>query len=194
MASDLSRTEVKEEGNLLIEAVALLVQRQRETESWVAEQIWQADERAAATDRRYAQLEARLEGIEAHLARLLHEIEPDRGDPADEERLARLREQGEGLKLAPRTAGQSVRSAPVPLESEERGSPPVVDGAPRAPQSARLASPAEPHYQDLAMAATPGVTLWDLLGHSPEARIGLLLIGAGAIAVVFAALSLLRFG
>src|SRR5205807_6153313 len=97
VASELSRTEVKEEGNLLIEAVALLVQRQRETESWVAEQIWQAEERAAATDRRYAELEARLEGIEEHLARLVHEIEPARGDPAGDERLARLREQVEGL-------------------------------------------------------------------------------------------------
>jgi hypothetical protein len=44
------------------------------------------------------------------------------------------------------------------------------------------------------MAAAPGVTFWDLLGQSPEDRIGVLLIGAGAIAVVFAALSLLRFG
>jgi hypothetical protein len=190
----VSRTEVKEEGNLLIEAVALLVQRQRETESWVAEQIWQADERAAATDRRYAQLEARLEGIEAHLARLLHEIEPDRGDPADEERLARLREQVEGLKLSPGTAGQSVRSGPGPAVSAEGASPPVVDGAPREPHSARPASPAEPHYHGQAMAAAPGVTFWDLLGQSPEDRIGVLLIGAGAIAVVFAALSLLRFG
>src|ERR1700694_1440082 len=94
---DLSRSEVKEEGNLLIEAVALLVQRQRETESWVAEQMWQSEERAAATDRRYAELEARLEGIEEHLSRLLSEIDPKPGDVASDERLARLREQVEGL-------------------------------------------------------------------------------------------------
>src|SRR5437868_14500501 len=93
------RTEVKVEGNLLIEAVSLLVQRQRETESWVAEQIWQAGERASATDRRYAELEARLEGIEAHLARLVHEVEPTRGDPVGDERLARLRERVVGLQL-----------------------------------------------------------------------------------------------
>ena len=78
--------------------------------------------------------------------------------------------------------------------SAERASPPVVDGAPREPESARPASPEEPRYQRQAMAAAPGVTFWDLLGHSPEDRIGVLLIGAGAIAVVFAALSLLRFG
>ena len=57
--------------NLLIEAVSLLVQRQRETEGWVAEQIWQAEERAAATERRYAELEARLLGIEEHVSRLV---------------------------------------------------------------------------------------------------------------------------
>jgi len=183
VASDLSRSEVKEEGNLLIEAVALLVQRQRETESWVAEQIWQAEERAAATDRRYAELEARLEGIEEHLARLVHEIEPARGDPAADERLARLREQVEGLKLSPGTAGQTG-----------------ADASPREPESARPAASAEPRYQRPAVAApgpggsSPSVTFWDLLGPSPQDRLGLVLIGAGAIAVLYAILTQLRFG
>src|SRR5919202_2974216 len=76
--------EVQEEGNLLIEAVSLLVQRQRETESWVAEQLWQAEERAAATERRYAELESRLASIEEHLARLVHEVEPPREAQVDE--------------------------------------------------------------------------------------------------------------
>lgn len=194
MASELSRTEVKEEGNLLIEAVALLVQRQRETESWVAEQIWQADERAAATDRRYAELEARLEGIEAHLARLLHEIEPGRGDPAGEERLARLREQVEGLKLTPSTARQTGRTGPTPFPSVERAASPVVDAAPRESETARPGASTEPRDQRQTVATAQGVTFWDLLGHNPEDRFGVLLIGAGAIAVVFAALNLLRFG
>src|SRR5438270_10958452 len=98
---DLSKNEVKEvkeEGNLLIEAVSLLVQRQRETEGWVAEQIWQAEERATATERRYAELEARLVGIEEHLARLVQDVEPTAGGGLDDERLARLREEVEGLK------------------------------------------------------------------------------------------------
>src|SRR5438270_10800705 len=98
---DLSKNEVKEvkeEGNLLIEAVSLLVQRQRETEGWVAEQIWQAEERASAAERRYAELETRLTGIEEHLARLVQDVEPARGDAVVDERLSRLREQVEGLK------------------------------------------------------------------------------------------------
>src|ERR1051325_10074141 len=95
--SELSRrdepTDIKHEGNLLIEAVSLLVQRQRETEAWIAEQIWQAVERAATVERHYADLGARLAGIEAHLDRLAHGLELSRGNPATEARLARLREQ-----------------------------------------------------------------------------------------------------
>jgi len=136
--SDLNRSEVKEEGNLLIEAVALLVQRQRETESWVAEQIWQSEERAAATDRRYAELEARLEGIEQHLARLVHEIEPTPGDTASDERLARLREQVEGLKLTPASAAHAAHSAPI---ATEHIAPVPADGPAREPESARPALP-----------------------------------------------------
>lgn len=193
MASDLSRTEVREEGNLLIEAVALLVQRQRETESWVAEQIWQTEERAAATDRRYAELEARLESIEEHLARLVHEIEPQRGDAAADERLARLREQVEGLKLNPSTAGQAARSAPSPSGASAHV-PPAVE-----PESARPVAAGEPRYERRPAATAAGasrassVTFWDLLGPSPQDRVGIVLIGAGAVAVLYALLTQLRF-
>ena len=93
MPPDLSPTEVRQEGNLLIEAVSLLVQRQRETESWVAEQVWQAEERSAAADQRYAELESRLAEIEEHLARLVHELEPPTGDAVVDDRLARLRDE-----------------------------------------------------------------------------------------------------
>jgi hypothetical protein len=74
--SNLSRKEAAEEGKLLIEAISLLVQRQHETESWVDEQIGQAEGRAAATDRRYAELEARLVSIEEHLAQLVLDTAP----------------------------------------------------------------------------------------------------------------------
>jgi hypothetical protein len=37
------------------------------------------------------------------------------------------------------------------------------------------------------------VTFWDLLGPSPQDRFGLVLIGAGAIAVLYAILTQLRF-
>jgi hypothetical protein len=177
--SDLSRNEVevKEEGNLLIEAVSLLVQRQRETESWVAEQMWQADERAAATDRRYAELEARLEGIEEHLARLVHHIEPMRGDADTDERLARLREQVAGLK-SESTVREPESARPVLAVVEPHQERPAVAAPAPAPATA---------------AGARNVTFWDVLGRSPQDRFGLLLMGVGVFAVLYAVLSQLRF-
>src|SRR6266849_2605466 len=151
--------EVKAEGNLLIEAVSLLVQRQRETEGWVAEQIWQADERAAAAERRYADLEVRLAGIEEHLSRLVQEVEPAHGDALVDERLSRLREQVEGLKTAdvvnraavaspephaipePRLAhdprpAPEPRRAPEPQYTEPTPAAPVASARPRVATTA----------------------------------------------------------
>jgi hypothetical protein len=185
-------TEVKEEGNLVIEAVSLLVQRQRETEGWVAEQIWQAEERAAATERRYAELEARLVGIEEHLARLVHDVEPTQGATVDDERVTRLREQVEDLKSAG-TDGYSVRGAPVPT--------PAAASAPAAPvREPDVARPIptapEPRYSEPSVAraaVSPGVGFMELLGTSPQDRWGVVLIGAGAVAVLYALLTQLRF-
>jgi hypothetical protein len=209
---DLSKTEVKEEGNLLIEAVSLLVQRQRETESWVAEQVWQAEERAAAAEQRYAELEARLVGIEEHLARLVQDVEPRRGDTLVEERLARLREQVEGLKsvgdgLTARSGPAVAAPAPQPVAAHAREPEPTPAVEPRyAGGEPRYAVAAgEPRYEPRyearavggshAVAASPGrsVSFWELLGPSPQDRAGVILIGAGAVAVVYAILTQLRF-
>jgi hypothetical protein len=189
--SDLNRREVREEGNLLIEAVSLLVQRQRETESWIAEQIWQAEERAAASERLYADFEARLAGIEEHLARLVHDVEPLRDDAGVDERLERLREQVEGLKSG--ADARTVRSTPINAGS---------------PGAAHESGASEPRYGRRALSAGPvaaprprgaptsgqGVSFWQLLGPSPQDRFGLVLIGAGAVAVLYAILTQLRFG
>jgi hypothetical protein len=187
-------TEVKEEGNLLIEAVSLLVQRQRETEGWVAEQIWQAEERAAATERRYAELESRLVGIEEHLARLVHDVEPMQGDAVDDERLARLREQVEGLK-AVGGDGYTVRGAPV--------APPAAAPTPAAPAyepelTRPMPTAPEPRYVDRpvapAAASSQRVGFLELLGATPQDRWSVVLIGTGSVAVLWAALTLVRFG
>ena len=190
----MSRTEVQQEGNLLIEAVALLVQRQRETESWVAEQIWQAEERFAVTDRRYTELEARLVGIEEHLARLANALEPAHGDAAVDERLARLREQLEGLKSGSGCDGRPTRVAPP---ASERSVP--VAAEPSAGQPERPPSVVTAASRFVRPAAATGgsgqnITFWDLLGPSPQDRWGLVLIGAGAVAVLYAILSQVRFG
>ena len=185
VSANLPRNELGEEDNLLVEAVSLLVQRQRETEKWVAEQVLQAEERTAATERRYAELAARLADVEEQLARVAHEVGPLRGDSAADERLARLRAHLEALKSggngvpagigspAPRSASDALKVAPV------RG-----PEAARAPLRARAEAPSRGQ----------GVTLLDLLGSSPQDRFGLVFIGVGGVAVLYALLSLLRGG
>ena len=173
--------DIRNEENLLIEAISLLVQRQRETEAWLSDQIVQAGERTAATDRRYAELESRLAGIEAQLQRLVPALEPSASGEPDE-RLARLREQVEGLR-----SGNDVRTA--------RGQPPPRLPPPEAPretsqQASRVPSPETargPHADQVAPGQ--GSTLSDLLGRTPADRFGSFLIAIGALAVVYAVLS-----
>jgi hypothetical protein len=181
VSPDLPRSELGEDNNLLIEAVSLLVQRQRETESWVADQVRQAEERAAATERRYAELEARLASIEERLARLAHEAEPTRAEAIDTERFARLRAQLEGLKSGadgrPARSPSALPAAPLPNATPARARPV------RAPEP-----PSDATHQH----QSPG--LWDLLGTSPQDRFGLVIMGVGAVAVLYSALTLLRVG
>ena len=152
--SDVNRGEVREEGSLLIEAVSLLVERQRETESWIAEQIWQAEERAAAAERLYAELADRLAGIEEHLARLVQDVEPLRDDAAVDARLERLREQVEGLKSSgeARTLRPAPVSGPIAFAADDllAAGPEPAQGAAR-PASGGQAAAESP-------AATPGRT------------------------------------
>jgi hypothetical protein len=202
--SDLNRGEVREEGNLLIEAVSLLVQRQRETEIWIAEQTGQAEERAAASERMYAEFEARLAGIEEHLARLMHDIEPVREDLGVDERLERLREQVEGLKSS--ADGRAARSGALMAGSPAPAPIPSRAAAPSAPLSAApVPMPPAPRRQPEAFSAPgagagtgvgagQGVSFWQLFGASRQDRFGLVLIGAGAVAVLYAILTQLRFG
>jgi hypothetical protein len=189
--SDLNRKEVGEEGNLLIEAVSLLVQRQRETEGWIAEQIWQAEERASASERLYAELEVRLAGIEEHLARLVHDVEPLRDDVGVDERLERLREQVEGLKSS--GDGRAVRPNPVLAVSPGSIPPPAAEPRHSTERRAVGARPVAEPRPRTAGTSGPGVSFWELLGQSPQDRFGLVLIGAGLVAVVYAGLTQLRF-
>ncbi|HLZ26373.1 MAG TPA: hypothetical protein VKV73_03545 [Chloroflexota bacterium] len=222
MLSDPNRREVREEGNLLIEAVSLLVQRQRETETWIAEQIWQAEERSAASERLYAEFEARLAGIEERLAELMDDVELPREDAGVDDRLERLREQVEGLKSgpdarAPRTnpplAATPASGASAAGAASVRATARETPGRdPEAFASAGAGRPVnaretrfgpEPRAPGARFGAAsrgrtsvtrgPGVSFWDLLGPGPAERFGLVLIGAGAVAVLYAVLTQLRF-
>jgi hypothetical protein len=209
-----------QEGNVLIEAVSLLVQRQRETETWVNERLWQAEQRAVETDRRYATLESRLASIEAHLSRLVTDIEP----AADDERVARLRDQLAGLRARsvddtvatrpiselfhlPETA--PARPSPAPYVIENRATPappPVVEARPArtvaAPtvESHPAPAPAAPTVvthttttTTVPVATTTNVGFMDLLGPTPGDRAGVILIALGGVAVLYALLTQLRF-
>jgi hypothetical protein len=251
VSSNLSRDDVTDEDNLLIEAVSLLVRRQRDTESWVAEQISQAEARAVAGERRSAALESRLAGIEDQLDRLVRQVEPGRGDVDLDARLARLRAQVQGLKeaperspavasngaeagagsvpLSPRALGEAnhVSQAPLPVASSaaavgQMTSPAAADApSPSSPSAAAAGMPKPPPSNSTVAAPTAGVqpgeasssdqvanhstsaatgrggqfsSFLQLLGDTPEDRFGLLLIGAGLIAVVYAVLSQLHLG
>jgi hypothetical protein len=100
----LPRRDIAEEENLLIEAVSLLVQRQRDTEE------------------RYAQLETRLAEIEAHLSRVA-------AAGAADERLALLRDQLEELRGE--SEPRAVRSVGVTsLEARRQPTPTFAAAAP----------------------------------------------------------------
>ena len=176
MSADLG-----EEDNLLVEAVSLLVQRQRETEQWVTEQVCQAEERTAAAERRSVELEARLAAIEEQLARIARELEPGRAEGPGDGRLARLREQLESLKAGGDglPSGETVREhrsrVPIPPEWRQRAASPAVREPVRDGEAVRRRA-----------------SLLDLLGSDPQDRFGLVFMGVGAVAVVYAALSLLR--
>lgn len=217
MSADLG-----EEDNLLVEAVSLLVQRQRETEQWVTEQVCQAEERTAAAERRSVELEARLAVIEEQLARIARELEPGRADGPGDGRLARLREQLESLKAAGDgrpTLAHPSSNAPTPeaVRAAQDAEPSVAQPAAQrdarrqalapgetAPErQARIPIPAEwrqsvaspPRVKEARLgegSAPQRVSFLEVLGSDAQDRFGLVFMGVGAVAVVYAALSLLR--
>jgi len=237
-----SRSELTNQENLLVEAVSLLVQRQRETESWVAQQVWQAEDRAASTERRYAELESRLVGIEDQLNRLVEDVTTPSAGPGEvaDEGLARLRAQIEGLKSggvggasaassatthdadgvvppAPSAVNSVVHEAhlqPSTAVVRETISPrttyaTVVTDVPRQAQTQSQSAglpPVQPAAQaqqvqpPAPIAGAPAVRpaqspgLLDLLGATPQDRMGVVLIGLGAIAVLYAILGQLHLG
>ncbi len=211
LSKNPTRSDARDEENLLIEAIGLLVQRQRETESLVADQVWQAENRAAATERHYTELEARLTGIEDQLTRLIRELDPAQSDAAVDERMARLREQIEGLKTGPDGGPAPRPSARLGLPAfgptPESASPhePATERAAREPATApeppaarSLRAPARPpgaadarpRMSAYATTAEPReASIWDLLGATAQERFGLVLIVVGALAVIYAILS-----
>jgi hypothetical protein len=238
-ADQAQRVTPEPEGNLLVEAVSLLVQRQRETETWLTEQLRQADRSAARVEERYAELEQRLARIEARLSTLGRRLDVDA--TADQVQLARLREQVARLsngaaasELAPDSnvvtpkpvdalaapsyvqpngtsasrfsasttnvgAVATVTLAPVAPAPSVTGPPPAVSAVP-GPYLTPVGAPAADvgHDATSAIPTSAAATvqpaaaskhgLWHLLGNTPAESFGVLCMGAGAVAVLYAIL------
>jgi hypothetical protein len=170
---------------LLLEALTLLVQRQTETETALADQLARTNNRVATVERHCVELEARLADIDTRLQRLALEVQPDPGLP---QRVAVLQAQVERLH------GHAAASEAVP-----RAQPVAAPGPmPVAAASASAPPPVRPRAAPLpprrAVLVASGDTLWDRLGATNQDRASVVLIGTGVLVVVFAALAQLRVG
>ena len=171
-----------QEDNLLVTAVSLLVQRQVDMETWLGEQFREAERSTARVEQRYLDLEARLGQIETRLGLLTRRYEPT---PIEAEHVVRLRDQVARLS--------HVRPSPP---APQPGVAPPAEVAP-PPEVAPLVEPVvEPvalPRQAPASVATPSRSVWDALGATPADRSAVLVMGAGAVAVLYALLKQLGF-
>jgi len=161
---------------LMVEAVSLLADRQSETDAWLKAQFDHAREVAARAEERCAQLERRLERIEARLGLIVApRLAPHRTN-------GRLPVSSNGVAstvISPSVASSPIVSAPTevtaarpeladPVEHDEAVTPEVANASRRQP------------------------TFWELLGDTPGQRVGHGLMGAGAVGIVYALL--MQFG
>jgi hypothetical protein len=221
VVEDQAETSVVRERTLLVEALTLLMERQQEAETELTERLARTNSRVVAVERRFGEIESRLAGIEERLLRLATEVEPD---PGVSRRVATLQAHVERLQSPgtspsgaaaqqPQETRSRARPAPSPAEAliaaeewassrrraevrpEPEEAPEQVSyvGQPIAQREQR--SPAhEPTTFRRVMATPSGATLWDRLGSSNQDRASVLLIAAGVLVVVFAALAQIRFG
>jgi hypothetical protein len=187
---------IARERALLLEALTLLVQRQAEAETTLTGQVAQTNSRVAQVERRGLDLEARLTDIDARLQHLATQVEPD---PELARRVAMLQAQVERLHGAAadeRAAPQATAPAPQPVAPAPQ---PLRQAPPPQPPPTRQPVPVEPIRQPRTAPAPrraalvgSGDSLWELLGATNQDRASIVLIGAGLVAVVFAALAQLR--
>jgi hypothetical protein len=138
---------VTAEADLLIEAIALLGQRQQETEAWAAERVQLADERVLAVEQRQLDLERKLDNLEKRLAQT-NQFAPQL-PAAPEERLERLRQHVEDLRTASVYDETNTDPLREPHESPALEAPTSTERGPALTAEPRL-SPVRP-----AVARTP---------------------------------------
>jgi hypothetical protein len=140
-----------EEARLLVEAVSLLLEREREIEATMTDRFRRAELRAAEVSTRWQDIEQRLVRIERRLAELAPTIDPRRAGAAE---LSQLKREVESLPLRATTP---VRTA--------RGAEPTV---------------AQPEVESPTPAAR-NASVWGVLGETLEARFGAALMAVGAM-------------
>jgi hypothetical protein len=208
-----------EESSLLVEAVSLLVQRQREAEVWLAEQFRQTLLSDSALDRRMAELEERLGRIQARLGTLAAEVDPNLASAGDiarlEQGLQSLTNGAAGFPARPQTLTVVPSQTPSPsMDLPPRLTVEAANGArPRGPVNGAVRHAAEsrssedadaapghvaPAYAAVGDAAAGGAgprraSAWDVFGATPRERWGLALMGGGALALLYLVLRGLGF-
>jgi hypothetical protein len=220
-------SDIRQELDVLGDAVLLLMRRRRDSDTWIGDQLRQAEQRAADAERRYADLEWRLAAIETHLQRLAQEVQA----PADESRIALLREEIRGLGADQPVPTTTSAPAPLPIAdwtARPQRSQPVSYGEdvvrgdavsardvgavePRGAASPIVApellrsepalvavrtEPVPPRPEPAAVpAASPratNVSFWQVLGANRQDRTGVVLMGIGAVGVLYALLTQVR--
>lgn len=185
-------TGIRQELDLLGEAVSLLVRRRRQNTTWIKEQVRQAEQRAADSERRRAELEGRLAQLESQLERLVQDFKPG----ADETRIALLHEQIQDLSVEQPESVQVAPSASVAQQDVRKAQVVPAHDVRTEPPHGSVSAPAEePARSDAVSAASTHptkVTFWDMLGATRQDRVGVVLMGLGAVGVLYALLTQLR--
>jgi hypothetical protein len=184
-----------QEAELLLEAIHLLAQRQQETEIWAAERIRLAEERATAAEQRQTAFEAQLAALEGRVAALASEEQPTLIAGTPEERLARLREQVEELRLIP-SGTEADEPVPVPTPvvaapTAPAPTPPASSSPPPAAPTARTgpSTAAHPPATSATSTATSALSsAWQRFEQMPRGQMEKILIVVGVLIVVYAGL------
>lgn len=139
--------------------------REREIEATMVDRFRQAELRAAEVEEHWEGIQDRLSRIELRLSALALSLVPG---PADRAELSHIKQQVETLPIhVVSTPPTEHRAAPAVVTYEE------PEPEPEAPPRRR----------------TPG-----LLGDTPEAQLGTILIGVGVIVLVIVMVLLMRAG
>jgi hypothetical protein len=179
---------------LLFEAVTLLLQRQREMDAWVTQQVALARQAADRAEAREAAVSERVARIEERLARLTRSPSPAPAATTNG-RYAYVPAHLTVTAPASVPTPRNGYAAPIHAAAE----PAMTDSEAAEPATTDLEAEnpevVEPEVVEDAGAPPPirvAPSGWDLLGPTPAARFGALLIGGGAVAALYGLL--MQFG